>query len=84
MPAPTKPVAEDTEAASTERAEGQKKRKLTKLSSARGRKKSQTQRRRRIVRARLSQATVHPRTRRSEPCSCRSKSTTSSSTLSHY
>ena len=39
MPAPTKPVAEDTEAASTERAEGQKKRKLTKLSSARGRKK---------------------------------------------
>ena len=84
MPAPTKPVAEDTEAASTELAEGQKKRKLTKLSSARGRKKSQTQRRRRIARARLSQATVHPRTRRSEPCSCRSKSTTSSSTLSHY
>ena len=38
MPAPTKPVAEDTEAASTELAEGQKKRKLTKLSSARGRK----------------------------------------------
>ena len=39
MPAPTKPVAEDTEAASTELAEGQKKRKPTKLSSARGRKK---------------------------------------------
>jgi hypothetical protein len=43
MPAPTKPVAEDTEAASTERAEGQKKRKLTKLSSARGRKKTNTE-----------------------------------------
>ena len=51
MPATTKPVAEDTEAAPTELTAEQKKRKATKLSSARGRKKSQKQRRRRIVRA---------------------------------